>query len=281
MRSIVREVVTMDVNTSSTVILIGWRSWSFEELIEPLHFLKSKKNGIKQTEFSAQDPKTETLSPNQISLYLSLSSYKIARETTRSVFYDQCSSALSRFFFRIKLKTKTAQQSADWTSSLLTQCSLEGSLFTTAKWKRMCEVYVNSATAWNQNECVKKFPTNPDPRVARYLLTQQSNSAIRTRIPTKSFLILSSPFLVNSQPQSEVNVKRMRSTWILWILFHARAKWNVWNARQKKLLLSRARTHTTTTVTQSTRSWNAPLDCSRHTSAGIVLDADVPWCPLQ
>jgi hypothetical protein len=73
MRSIVREVVTMDVNTRFTVILIGWRSWSFEELIEPLHFLKSKKNGIKQTEFSTQDPKTETLSPNQITLSLSLS----------------------------------------------------------------------------------------------------------------------------------------------------------------------------------------------------------------
>jgi hypothetical protein len=44
-----------------------------------------------------------------------------------------------------------------------------------------------------------------DPRVARSTYsTQHSNPAIQTRIPTKSFLVLSSPFLVNSQPGSEV-----------------------------------------------------------------------------
>jgi len=104
----------------------------------------------------------------------------------------------------------------------------------------------------------RNFQQN-DPRVARYVLTQQSKSEIRTRIPTKlSSTIIAFPVI--SQPRSEVNAKRMRSTWIL---FHARAeKWMCeMRDRKKLLLLSRARTHTTT-VTHSTRSWNAPLDWS-------------------
>jgi hypothetical protein len=95
----------------------------------------------------------------------------------------------------------------------------------------------------------RNFQQN-DPRVwraATYSLTQQSNSAIRTRIPTKlSSTIIA--FLVNSQPRSEVNVnvKKMRSTWILWnlwILFHARAKW-MYEMRDIKSSSSRARART-------------------------------------
>lgn len=134
--------------------------------------------------------------------------------------------------------------------------------------------YVNSATARNQNECVKKFPTKRSSCGA--LRTHSVSSLIQRsrRELRQKFSSTIIGFLVNSQPpkwsEREENAKYVNSLW-------CESKMNVWNARQKKLLLSRARTHTTT-VTQSTRSWNAPLDCSRHTSAGIALDADVPWC---
>lgn len=72
------------------------------------HFIFSK---AKRTESSKQNSphkiqkKKLSLPTKSVSISISLSSYKITRKTTtRSAFYDHCSSALSRFFFRISLK---------------------------------------------------------------------------------------------------------------------------------------------------------------------------------
>lgn len=100
-----------------------------------------------------------------------------------------------------------------------------------------------------------------DPRVARYVLTQQSRSAIRTREFRQSFLVLSSPFssefTTPKWSEREEDAKYVNS-----LSCASKKKWKCEMRDRKSSSSSHEHARTTTTVTQSTRSWNAPVDWS-------------------